>query len=367
MVKPRIAVSIVAGAVLSMLAGVANADITIAVVGPMSGQNAAFGEQLRRGAEAAVADINAAGGVNGEQLVLEVGDDACDPKQAVSVANQMANKGVVFVAGHYCSGSSIPASDVYDEAGILQISPASTNPDFTERGLANTFRTCSRDDKQGDIAGNYLLKTYAGKHIAFVHDKSAYGKGLADATRATYQAGGGTSDFYEAITAGERDYSTLVSKLKAEKVDVLYYGGYHTESGMLARQLRQAGLSTQLISGDATVTQEFWSISGDAGEGTMMTFPPDPRNNPEAAPVVAKFKEQGVDPEGYTLYTYAAVQVFAQAAAKAKSTALEDVTAVLHKDAFNTVLGEIRFDEKGDVVGPTYVFYKWHAGTYSQM
>jgi branched-chain amino acid transport system substrate-binding protein len=367
MTKRNVFMSAAAAAALSLLANAASADIVIAVVGPMTGQNAAFGEQFRRGAEAAVADINAAGGVNGEQLVLEVGDDACDPKQAVSVANQMANKGAVFVAGHYCSGSSIPASDVYNEAGILQISPASTNPDFTERGLANVFRTCSRDDKQGDIAGNYLLKTYAGKRIAFVHDKSAYGKGLADATRAAYQAGGGQDAMYEAITAGERDYSALISKVKAENIDVLYYGGYHSESGMLARQLRQAGLGTQLISGDATVTQEFWSISGDAGEGTMMTFPPDPRNNPEAAPVVEKFKGNGIDPEGYTLYTYAAIQVFAQAAANTKSTALDDLTGALHKDTFKTVLGEIRFDEKGDVVGPTYVFYKWHAGSYGQM
>ena len=366
MTKRNMLLSAAAGTLLSLLASAASADITIAVVGPMTGQNAAFGEQLRRGAEAAVADINAAGGVNGEQLVLEVGDDVCDPKQAVSVANQMANKGVVFVAGHYCSGSSIPASDVYNEAGILQITPASTHPDFTERGLPNTFRTCSRDDKQGDIAGTYLLQSYGGKKIAFVHDKSAYGKGLADATLATYQAGGGKEAMYEAITAGERDYSALVSKVKADAIDVLYYGGYHTESGMLARQLRQAGVETQLISGDATVTQEFWSISGDAGEGTMMTFPPDPRGNPEAAPVVEKFKAQGVDPEGYTLYTYAAVQAFAQAVTTAKSTALTDVAAVLHKDAFKTVLGEIRFDDKGDVVGPTYVFYKWHAGNYAQ-
>jgi branched-chain amino acid transport system substrate-binding protein len=126
----------------------AQADMVIATAGPMTGPYASFGEQMRRGAEQAVADINAAGGVLGQKLVLEVGDDACDPKQAVAVANQMINKGVVLMAGHFCSGSSIPASNVYAEENVLQISPASTNPQLTERGLDNVFRTCGRDDRR---------------------------------------------------------------------------------------------------------------------------------------------------------------------------------------------------------------------------
>ena len=163
--------------------GSAQADIKIATNGPMTGQYAAFGEQMRRGAEMAVADINAKGGVLGQKLVLSIGDDACDPKQAVAVANKTASDKVVFVAGHFCSGSSIPASQVYQEEGIVQISPASTDPKLTEEGRANVFRVCGRDDQQGIVAGDLLADKFKGKKIAFLHDKTPYGKGLADETK----------------------------------------------------------------------------------------------------------------------------------------------------------------------------------------
>src|SRR5205085_8405638 len=162
-------------------------DIKIAVVGPITGSNAALGEQMTRGAKMAVADVNAKGGVMGKKLSLEIAEDACDPKQAVAAANDVVGKKVVFVAGHYCSSSSIPASAVYNEAGILQITPASTNPALTEeaakKGWTNIFRTCGRDDKQGVVAGNFIAQRFAGKRIAVLHDKSAYGKGLADETK----------------------------------------------------------------------------------------------------------------------------------------------------------------------------------------
>ena len=156
-------------------------EISIATIGPMTGQYASFGAQMKAGAEQAVADINAAGGVNGKQLKLIVEDDACDPKQAVAAAGKLAAAGVALVAGHFCSGSSIPASKVYAEEGIVQISPASTNPKLTdERAGPNVFRVCGRDDQQGQVAGKYLADNYAGKKVAILHDKTAYGKCLAD-------------------------------------------------------------------------------------------------------------------------------------------------------------------------------------------
>ena len=294
------------------LAASAQADITIATAGPMTGQYASFGEQMKRGAEMAVADINAKGGVLGQMLKLEVGDDACDPKQAVAVANQMVNKGVVFMAGHFCSGSSIPASNVYAEEGIVQISPASTNPQLTERGLANVFRTCGRDDDQGKVAGDYIVDKFGAKNIAVLHDKTAYGKGLADETRAQIEKRGKKATMYEAYTAGEKDYSALVSKMKAANVDLIYVGGYHTEAGLIIRQAREQGMKAVLMSGDALVTDEYWSITGPSGEGTLMTFSPDPARNPEAKPIVDKFIAQNYKPEGYTLYTYGAIQAWAQ-------------------------------------------------------
>lgn len=303
----------------------------------------------------------------GQMLKLEVGDDACDPKQAVAVANQMVNKGVVFMAGHFCSGSSIPASAVYSEEGIIQISPASTNPKLTDEGGPGTFRVCGRDDQQGQVAGEFLAKMYAGKNVAVVHDKTAYGKGLADATLANLEKAGGKVALYEAYTAGEKDYSALVTKLKQNKIDALYVGGYHTEAGLIVRQMRDQGLATQLISGDALVTQEYWSITGDAGEGTLMTFSPDPRKNPIAAPLVEKFRAEGIEPEGYVLYTYGAVQAWAQAVTKAGSTDFDGVVKALKSNQFSTVLGDFGFDAKGDVTAPGYVFYEWSKGNYDYL
>ena len=351
-------------AALAFAAGAAHADVTIATAGPMTGQYASFGAQMKAGAEAAVRDINAAGGVLGQKLKLEIGDDACDPKQAVAVANQMVNKGVKFMAGHFCSGSSIPASKVYSEEGVIMISPASTNPALTDNGGDGVFRVCGRDDQQGLVAGEYLASKYAGKNVAIVHDKTAYGKGLADATKSVLEGKGGKAAMYEAYTAGEKDYSALVTKLKQAKIDVLYVGGYHTEAGLIVRQMREQGLATQLISGDALVTQEYWAITGDAGEGTLMTFSPDPRKNPGAAPLVEKFRKAGIEPEGYVLYTYGAVQAWAQAATAAGSVEFDAVLNALNTKKFNTVLGEVGFDEKGDVTAPGYVFYEWKKGNY---
>jgi len=360
---------LLASAALSLVfASSAWADVVIATAGPMTGQYAAFGEQMKGGAEQAVADINAAGGINGEKLVLEIGDDACDPKQAVAVANQFAGKGVVFVAGHFCSGSSIPASAVYAEENIVQISPASTNPAFTEeRPGPGVYRVCGRDDQQGEVAGKYLKDNFDAKKVAFVHDKTAYGKGLADATLASYEAAGGKPALYEAYTAGEKDYSALVSKLKAEGVEVLYVGGYHTEAGLMARQAKEQGMNLQLVSGDALVTDEYWAITGDAGQGTLMTFSPDPRNNPDAAEVVKKLEAAGKTTEGYALYTYAAIQTWAQAAGAAKSVKFDDVNKQLASGKYKTVLGELSFDGKGDVTLPGYVFYRWENGKYMQI
>jgi len=355
---------IAAAVVLTGFGSTAWADITIATAGPMTGQYASFGEQMRRGAEMAVADLNAKGGVMGQKLVLKIGDDACDPKQAVAVANKFVSEKVVFVAGHFCSGSSIPASKVYTEEGILQISPASTNPKLTEEGGPNVFRTCGRDDQQGTVAGNYLADHFKGKKIAIIQDKTAYGKGLADETKKQLNKRGIKETMYEAYTAGEKDYSALVSKMKNAGIDVVYVGGYHTEAGLMIRQAREQGYNVQLVSGDALVTDEYWKITGKAGQGTLMTFSPDPRKNPAAAAVVQKFRAQKYEPEGYTLYTYGAIQAWAEAATKAKSTNWKKVADALRKNKFNTVLGTIGFDKKGDVTAPGYVFYVWKDGKY---
>lgn len=348
----------------------AKAEVSIATVGPMTGQYASFGEQMRRGAEMAVKDLNAKGGVLGQKVKLIIGDDACDPKQAVAVANKLVSQKVAFVAGHFCSGSSIPASAVYAENGVLMISPASTNPALTDdafkKGWKNVFRVAGRDDAQGIVAGRYLATAFKGKKIAILHDKTAYGKGLADETRKNLRAAGGKEAMYEAYTAGEKDYSALVSKMKAAGIAAIYVGGYHTEAGLMIRQANEQGYKPQLISGDALVTNEFWKITGPAGEGTLMTFQPDPRKKPEAKAVVARFLKDKYDPEGYTLYTYAAIQVWAQAAKRANSLKMAALSKVLRGGTYKSIIGELTFDQKGDVKNPEYVWYIWKNGKYGE-
>jgi branched-chain amino acid transport system substrate-binding protein len=357
---------LLAGIALNLsMAGTGRADVTIGLAAPMTGSSAAFGEQFRIGAEQAVADINAEGGVNGEKLQLMIGDDACDPKQAVAVANQFAAAGVPFVAGHFCSGSSIPASQVYADEEIVQISPASTNPDFSDkRPGKGIFRVCGRDDQQGQVAAEYILKNYPGARIAVIDDKTAWGKGITDALLTTLRSAGHEPAYVTSYTAGEKDFSSLATRLKSEKIDVLFAGGYYTEVGLITRQMREQSLDAVVMGGDAIFTNDYWAITGDAGTGTKMTFAPDPRKNERAKAVVEELEADGKSAEGYALYTYAAIQTWADAAEKAGTTDFEPVVEALGSGSFETVIGDVSFDEHGDVNLPGFVVYEWRNGTY---
>ncbi|WP_294532455.1 branched-chain amino acid ABC transporter substrate-binding protein [uncultured Rhodoblastus sp.] len=356
-----------------LLSGVAQAQIKMGVGGPITGSDAAFGAQLKNGVEQAVSDINAAGGVLGQKIVLSIGDDAGDAKQGRSVANQFIGEGVTLVVGHFNSSVTMPASESYNEAGILEITPASTNPQITERGLPLLFRTCGRDDQQGAVAASYLVAHAKGKKIAIVHDKSTYGKGLADETRKALAAAGVKEVLYEGLNKGEKDYSAIVSKLKSVDADIVFFGGLHTEGGLLVRQMRDQGVKAVLMGGDGIASQEFAAIAGPGVVGTLMTFPPDPRQRPEAAAVVKAFEAKHYNPETYTLYSYAAVQAIKQAMEKAKSTDPTLVAKTLREGGpFKTVVGDLSFDAKGDVTRADYVVYQWRPGadgkiTYEQV
>src|SRR5215216_3021391 len=316
-------------------------DIPVAVAGPMTGGESAFGRQMKNGAEQAVADINAAGGVLGKKLALQVGDDACDPKQARSVAEKFASAKIPFVAGHFCSSSSIPASEAYADGNVLQITPASTNPLFTERKLWNVARVCGRDDQQGLVAAEYIVKNYKGKNVAILNDKTTYGKGLADETNNVFNNTAITEKMFESYNKGDKDFNSIVSRMKRDNIDLVYLGGYHQESGLIVRQMRDQCLQTVLMAGDALADKEFASITGPAGEGVLFTFGPDPRKKQTAAAIVKKFKDKNIDPEGYTLYSYAAIQVWAQAVEKAGTTDAKKVAQTLKAGSWDTVLGKI--------------------------
>jgi branched-chain amino acid transport system substrate-binding protein len=343
----------------------AAAEVLIGVAGPMTGKDAWFGEQMERGAAVAVADLNAQGGVLGEQVQLVTVDDFCDPEQAVAAARKLVSDRAVFVVGHYCSHSSIPASEIYEAAGVLQISPASTNPLLTELGRANVFRVVNRDDANGVVVGNYLADHWPDKKIAILHDQTTYGKGVADEVKKNLNRRGLTEAIYQAYVPGQADYGMEMAELQAADIDVVFIGGYHTEIGLMARQARDRGYGVRLVAGNSMGTEEFRLIAGSAGEGTLFTDPADPRRSAEAAPVVDRFRASGFEPEGYTLYAYGAVQVWAQAAEQAGSLELQAMIGSLRQHQFDTLLGSIKFDEKGDLTVQSPVLYVWHQdGTY---
>ncbi len=343
-----------------LMSGGADAQIKIGVAGPITGANASFGAQLTQGVEQAVADINAAGGILGQKVEIEPGDDVSDPKQGVSVANKFVGDDVHFVVGHFNSGVTIPASEVYADNGVLFITPSATNPKVTDRGLWDAFRTCGRDDQQGKLWADLALGQLKDKKIAIVHDKTPYGQGLADAAKGFMNAGGKKEVLYEGVNVGEKDYSAIVSKIKASGADYVMWGGLHTEGGLIVRQMRDQGMTTVMISGDGITDTEFASIGGPGVEGTLMSFGPEPRNNPNAKDAVAAFKAKGFEPQGYTLYAYAATQIIKQAIEKANSTDPHKAADVMHSGMpFKTVIGDIAYDKKGDRTTVDYVWYVW--------
>ena len=345
-------------------------DITFAVAGPFTGPLATIGDQFKQGSQAAADEINAKGGVLGRQIKLQFEDDQCDPKQAVSVANRIAAAGIQFVDGHACSGSSIPASAVYAENGTLMMSPASSNPAMTDDAAANDWpnimRLYTRDDAQGAFIGPWIAKQYAGKNVVILHDKTAYGQGVAVAVQSSMNQGGLKEVLFEGINAGEKDYNALVTKLKEAKADVVYFGGYHPEAGLILRQAGEQGVKFQLIMPDSIASPEFWQIAGPAGEGTLFVFPSDPLSKPEAKDAVEKIKSGGFQPEGFTLFSYSVIQAFAQGIERAGSDDPTKVAAALKNgQPINTVVGSVVFDEKGDLKDAEYDINRWSNGKYA--
>jgi branched-chain amino acid transport system substrate-binding protein len=343
----------------------AAAEILIGMAAPMTGAtNAWFGEQVEHGAALAVADINAAGGVLGQQVRLITVDDYCDPEQAVAAAKKLVSEGVVFVVGHFCSHSSIPASEVYAKAGVLMMSPGSSNPMLTELGRANVFRFLHRDDALGIVAAKYIAEHWPDKKIAIVHDNTVFGKGVADLTKEQLNRRGVTEALYKAYVPGKRDYAAEVDELQAADVGVVFVGGYIAEVALMARAAGDRGYPLQLVTGMSLATEEFGLIAGSAAEGALFLDVADARRRPEAGPVVERFRASGFEPEGFTLYAYGIVQVWAQAAEKAGSLEPQAMIESLRKHQFDTVVGPIDFDEKGDLAVQNLVWYVWRGGTY---
>jgi branched-chain amino acid transport system substrate-binding protein len=344
----------------------ARADITIGVASSLTGENAFLGEQEKHGVEQAAADINAAGGIKGKKIVLQFADDACDPKQAVSVANKMASAGIKFVVGHACSGASIPASKVYNEEQIFMITPISSNPTLTDQGYNTIFRTYGRDDQQGAFIADYILKHFHDKKIALVNDQSAWGRGIVDVQKTNLNKAGVKETLFESFSQGERDFSSLIAKFKQNNIQVAFIAGYSTEVGLIVRQMKEQKADIQVIGGDAIFTNQFWSVTGPLGESVLMSAGADPRQFPEAKDALIALRKTGYEPEGYTLNAYAAIQVIAEGIKRAGVDPVK-VAAAIRSAPVKTVIGTLDYDAKGDIIHPAFSMYRWHDGTYSEI
>ncbi|GGC99462.1 leucine-, isoleucine-, valine-, threonine-, and alanine-binding protein [Halopseudomonas salina] len=337
-------------------------NIKIALAGPVTGPVAQYGDMQFIGAKMAIEQINKAGGVNGSQLEGVVFDDACDPKQAVAVANRIVNEEIQYVVGHLCSSSTQPASDIYEDEGILMVTAASTSPEITERGYELVFRTIGLDSLQGPTAGNYIVEQVKPKKVAVIHDKQQYGEGIATAVRDVLVEGGVAVPVFEGITAGDKDFSALIAKLRQEGVDFVYYGGYHPELGLILRQSSEQGLDVTFMGPEGVGNPDISAIAGEASEGLLVTLPKAFDQDPRNAELVAAFKAKNEDPSGpFVFPAYAAVQIIADGIKLAGENDTFEVAKALRSNEFDTPTGTLSFNEKGDLQDFNFVVYKWHA------
>ncbi|MBB5390922.1 MULTISPECIES: branched-chain amino acid ABC transporter substrate-binding protein [unclassified Herbaspirillum] len=356
--KIALAVSAVAA-----FSGVAHAEtVKIAIAGPMTGAVAQYGDMVKAGALTAVEQINAAGGANGNKFEVVLMDDACEPKQAVAVANKIVSQGIKYVIGHVCSGSTIPASDIYENEGVVMITPSATAPQLTEaKPHKYIFRTIGRDDQQGPAAARYVIEKLKPKKVAVLHDKQSYGQGVATSVKTALDAAKVPVVLFEGINAGDSDYSAIVTKLKSQGVDFVYFGGYHPEMGLIMRQAREQGVKAVFMGPEGVGNKDITAIAGPASEGMLVTLPADFAADPANAALVKAFTAQKRDPNGpFQMPAYSGVKIIADAIAGSKSTDPTKVAAYIHANSFKTPIGTVEYDKKGDLKSFNFVVYTWH-------
>jgi len=343
------------------------ATIKVGVPVPLSGGSAEAGKDILRGAQLAVEQQNAKGGVLGRKVEIVEADDACDAQTAVAAARKLVNSGVVAVVGGYCSSAAIPGSAVYHEAGIPFIADASTNKMLTEQGYKEVFRVIGRDDKQGPFAAEFMIKKLKATRIAVIHDNSAYAKGLAEATRdGVQQIGGAQVVLYDAITQGEKDFTAILTKLKGLNPGATYFTGYFAEGGLLARQFFELGVAGRLLVGDANNDVTFIKLAGPSAEKVLFTTAPIGEFLPGAKAFIETFRKRfGTDPGPYSAYEYDAMNLLFDAIKRAGGTEKSKlVGSIAATRDFKGVTGTISFDGKGDRVGITYIVLTVRAGKF---
>ena len=344
--------------------------IRIAVAGPMTGDQSKQGNDLKNGVEIAVEEWNEKGGLLGKKLELLVGDDQHDPKQAVSIANKFVNSGVVGVIGHWNSSASIPASEVYHRSGIPMITPASTNPQVTDRGYLDVFRICGRDDQQGRVAAEFVVRKLQAKRVAVLHDKTTYGQGLADEFKKALDSlsGGKIHVVYDSgVIQGDKDFRGVLTTVASKKPDVYFFGGIYPEGGLLVKQAKEVGLSAPMVSGDGVIDQVFVQIAGSAADGTYLTFSPDMTQLSSTQEILRKYRARYGEPGPYSFYAYDAVQVLLHGVQKAGTTTGFAVSQAIHTMSYEGITGRIQFDSKGDRLTSQYVVWITKNGKFEEI
>ncbi|SCZ63071.1 L-leucine-binding protein /L-isoleucine-binding protein /L-valine-binding protein [Photorhabdus luminescens] len=337
-------------------------EIKVAIVGAMSGPVAQYGDMEFTGARQAIADINANGGINGNKLVGVEYDDACDPKQAVAVANKVINDNIRYVIGHLCSSSTQPASDIYEDEGVIMITPAATNADLTTRGYQMILRTTGLDSDQGPTAAKYIVDKIKPQRIAIVHDKQQYGEGLARSVLDKLKKAGVNIVLFEGVTAGDKDFSALVARLKKENVDFVYFGGYYPEMGQILRQAKQAGLNIRFMGPEGVGNSSLSNIAGVASEGMLVTLPKRYDQVPVNKAIVEAIKGKKGDSTGpFVWTTYAALQSLATAMNRTGSMEPTDLVKDLKANPVDTVMGTLSWNAVGDLKGFEFGIFEWHA------
>ena len=348
-----------AAATLMGTASAAPEPILIGVPAPMTGPNTQYGDELKAGVLTAIETLNAAGGLNGRLYQPVLIDDACEPKQAVPAANRVINSGAKFAVAHVCSGVTVPAAKIYEEEGIVAITPGATAPQVTDNLKGRYFfRTIGRDDQQGPFAASFIVARLNAQTIVVLHDKQTYGAGVAQHVKASLEKLGANIALYDGINAGDSDYSAVITKLKTIKPDVVFFGGYPPEMGLLLRQAKEQGLQTQFMGAEGAFNQSLVEIAGPALEGMLFTYPADFSARAENQAIVQAFEKAQRPANGaYQMPAYAAVQVLHESM-KAVGTDPKKVAEYMHSNRFDTVIGPVAFDRKGDLKNFDFVVFK---------
>lgn len=330
--------------------------ILIGVPVPLSGEYASAGTDILHGAQLAAKDINASGGVNGRKIQVVSQDDACQASTGSQAAQKLISQGVVAAAGGYCSTAAFPELQAFHRMGIPYVMDASTNPQLTEQHFAEAFRTIGRDDEQGPIAASFITGFLHGKRVAVGNDNSTYAKGLAESTVKALQQDGAQVVFNNALTPGQSDYTSFLTKIGQSKPQVFYYTGYYPEFGLLLKEAKQLGLKFTMMGGDANNDPTLIKTAGSAAAGAMMTTAPLAQFLSSAKSYVNAYQSAyGSSPGPYSTYEYDAVGVVAQAIRNAHSTTPGKITAALKSISYKGISGSFHFDSAGDRKPANYI------------